>query len=313
MNTSFYGARQGRQNQIMLANPTQRQIVLSLLALIGAMLSLGFGASLAKTLFSSVGPLGTAAYRITIGAIILLLWFRPWRWLTTSADFKRILPYGLMLSLMNLFFYAALQTLPIGVAIAVEFTGPLALAIVTSRRKLDFAWAGLAVIGLVLLTPILNTRDALDPTGVALALAAGACWAGYIMLGRRASYLRPGQATGFGMLVAAVFALPFGIAQAGSALLDPSLLLTGVLVGLLSSAIPYTLEMHALRYLPTKTFGVVLSIEPMFGAIAAALVLGEIISMTQALAIACIMAASAGCTATAMRQAKHRSLIKPNN
>lgn len=288
----------------MLANLTQRQVLLSVLAVMGAMLSIGFGASLAKTLFSSVGPLGTAAYRITTGAIILLIWFRPWRWVTTREHWRCILPYGAMLAMMNLLFYAALDTLPVGVAIAIEFTGPLALAIFSSRRAVDFLWAALAVIGLLLLTPILNNNEPLDPVGVALALAAGACWAAYIVLGRRASHLPAGQVTGLGMTMAAAMALPFGIAQAGSELLNPALLAIGLLVGLLSSAIPYTLEMHALRYLPTKTFGITVSVEPMFGAIAGAIILGEMLSITQVLAIACIMAASAGCTATAMRQAK---------
>jgi inner membrane transporter RhtA len=290
----------------MQTKANQRQILLSVLAVMVAMLSIGFGASLAKTLFGSVGPLGTAAYRITVGAAILLIWFRPWRWVTSIDDWKRILPYGVMLAMMNLLFYAALETLPVGVAIAVEFTGPLALAIFSSRRLIDFVWAGLAVIGLALLTPILSNDKPLDPTGVLLALAAGACWAAYIVLGRRASYLHPGQATGLGMTVAAIIALPFGVAQAGVELLNPALLATGLVVGLLSSAIPYTLEMRALRHLPSKTFGVTVSVEPMFGAIAGAMILGEMLSVAQALAIACIMAASAGCTATAMSQAKRQ-------
>lgn len=290
----------------MPTNHTQRQVLFSVLAVMGAMVSIGFGASLAKTLFSSVGPLGTAAYRITVGAVILLVWFRPWRWMPSMAHWRRILPYGAMLALMNLLFYAALETLPVGVAIAVEFTGPLALAIFSSRRAIDFVWAALAVIGLVLLTPILSNDEPLDPTGVMLALAAGACWAAYIVLGRRASHLQPGQVTALGMTVAALLALPFGIAQAGTELLNPALLATGIFVGLLSSAIPYTLEMHALRYLPPKTFGVTVSVEPMFGAIGGAMILGEVLSLAQVLAIACIMAASAGCTATAMRQAKHQ-------
>ncbi|UOD51143.1 EamA family transporter [Orrella daihaiensis] len=288
----------------MPENTSQRQILFSVLAVMGAMLSIGFGASLAKTLFSSVGPLGTAAYRITTGAMILLIWFRPWRWVTSRADWQRILPYGAMLAMMNLLFYAALDTLPVGVAIAIEFTGPLALAIFSSRRAVDFLWAALAVLGLLLLTPVLSADQPLDPTGVVLALGAGAFWAAYIVLGRRASHLRAGQVTGLGMTAAAAMALPFGIAQAGAELLNPSLLATGLFVGLLSSAIPYTLEMHALRYLPTKTFGVTVSVEPMFGAIAGAIILSETLSLAQILAIGCIMAASAGCTATAMRQAK---------
>lgn len=288
----------------MPTDHTQRQVLLSVLAVMGAMLSIGFGASLAKTLFGSVGPLGTAAYRITTGAIILLIWFRPWRWVTSRTEWQRILPYGAMLALMNLLFYAALDRLPVGIAIAIEFTGPLTLAIFSSRRAVDFLWAALAFSGLLLLTPILSNDQPLDPLGVVLALAAGACWAAYIVLGRRASHLRPGQVTGLGMTIAAAIALPFGIGQAGTELLNPELLAIGIFVGLLSSAIPYTLEMHALRHLPAKTFGITVSVEPMFGAIAGAIILGEMLSIEQVLAIGCIMAASAGCTATAMRQSK---------
>lgn len=281
---------------------SDHRIILSVFAVIGAMLSLGVGASLAKTLFEAVGPLGTAAYRIVVGAAILIAIFRPWRWHTTRDQWRQIAPYGLTLGLMNLFFYQALSTLPVGVAIAIEFTGPLLLATLTSRQPIDFLWVALALAGLLLLSPLNQLNEYLDPVGVFCALAAGACWAAYIVLGRRASRLPAGQVTSLGMLLAAALAVPVGVTQAGLSLLDPSLLIMGLLVGLLSSAIPYSLEMFALKHLQTKTFGVVLSIEPAFGALAAAIVLGELLQVVQLGAILCIMAASAGCTLTAVRQ-----------
>lgn len=289
-----------------MPTPSPRhQIASAILAVVGAMLSLGVGACVAKTLFGSLGPLGVSTYRICMGALVLMVWFRPWRWQTDGAAWRRILPYGLSLALMNLSFFMALKTLPIGVAIAIEFTGPLSLALLTSRRTVDFAWAGLAIAGLALLSPLLHDDTRLDPMGAAFALLAGGFWAAYIVLGRRASHLRPGQATALGIGFAALISLPFGVTQAGTALLDPALILAGVSVGVLSSAIPYTLEMYALRRLPTRTFGIVLSVEPALGAVAGAMILGEMLSTNQSLAIACIMAASAGCTATALRRAQN--------
>lgn len=296
-----------KEPKLMTSQQSEHRIVLSVLALIAAMLSLGIGASLAKTLFDTVGPLGTAAYRILVGATILIVIFRPWRWRTKMAQWRQIAPYGLTLGLMNLFFYQALSTLPVGVAIAIEaiaieFAGPLLLATLTSRKPIDFLWVALAAAGLLLLSPLNQLNEDLDPAGVVFALAAGGCWAAYIVLGRRASRLPAGQVTSLGMLLAAALAMPFGVAQAGLSFLDPSLVVVGVLVGLLSSAIPYTLEMFALKHLQTKTFGVVLSIEPAFGALAAAMVLGEFLQAIQLGAILCIMAASAGCTLTAVRR-----------
>ena len=307
----MFESRRGRQawNHMLkpLANP---QILLAVFAVIGAMASLGIGASVAKTLFVELGPLGVSAYRIGIGALILLVWFRPWRWETDRQAWLQILPYGLSLALMNMAFFTAIQTLPIGVAIAIEFTGPLALALFASKKAIDLIWVAFAVVGLLLLSPLLGSDTALDPKGVAFALLAGGFWASYIVMGRRASHLRPGQATALGMGVAALIALPFGVDQAGLNLLDPRLLAAGLTIGILSSALPYTLEMFALRRLPIRTFGVILSIEPAFGAVAGAMILGEVTGHGQWLAIACIMVASAGCTATALRNAKKTAVNK---
>lgn len=272
------------------------------LSLIGAMASLCVGTSFAKSLFPEVGAQGTTAYRIVIGAIILIAFWRPWRFPLTARNAAKIALYGVTLACMNLLFYMALRTLPLGVAIAIEFTGPLTLAVVLSRRAIDFVWIACALAGLVLLIPTGQSMHDLDPVGIAYALGAAVCWAQYIIFGKMAGNVHGGQATSLGLLAATMVALPVGAAHAGMALLDPKLILAGVAVGILSSALPYSLEMVALRRLPQKTFGVLLSMEPAMGALAGVIVLNEHLSGTQWLAICGIIIASAGCAATARRQ-----------
>ncbi|CAJ0816902.1 Threonine/homoserine exporter RhtA [Ralstonia flaminis] len=269
-----------------------------ILALMGSMASVCLGNSFAKTLFPVLGAAGTVTYRITIGAAILLAFWRPWRLHLTRADAGRVAMYGVTLASMNLLFYLSLQRLPIGIAIAIEFTGPLVLAVVLSRRALDFVWIGLAVVGLLMLSVGDKAVGQVDHLGAAYALAAGVCWALYILTGKNLGGLPAGQATSLGMTVGALFAIPFGVAQAGSALLTPSLILAGLGIGLLSSAIPYSLEMVALKHLPGKTFSVLLSLEPAIGALAGAIVLHEQLTGRQWTAILAIIAASAGCALT---------------
>jgi inner membrane transporter RhtA len=266
------------------------------------MASLCLGTSFAKTLFPAVGAQGTTAYRITVGALILLAIWRPWRFPLTRSQARTVVLYGTTLACLNLCFYMALRTLPLGVAIAIEFTGPLTLALVLSRRVLDFIWIALAAAGLLLLMPSGVSAHQLDPTGLAYAAAAGVFWALYIIFGQRAGSLHGGQATALGMTVAALITLPIGVAHAGTALFDPSLILAGLVVGVLSSALPYSLEMVALKGLTKKTFGVLLSLEPAMGAVAGVIVLGEHLAVPQWLAIGAIVAASAGCAATARRR-----------
>jgi len=278
--------------------------LLPTLSLIGAMASLCVGTSFAKSLFPEVGAQGTTAYRIVIGAIILLAFWRPWRFPLTRVNAAKIALYGVTLACMNLLFYMALKTLPLGIAIAIEFTGPLTLAVVLSRRTIDFVWIACALAGLILLIPTGQSVHDLDPQGIAYALGAAVCWALYIIFGKMAGNVHGGQATSLGLLAAAMVALPVGAAHAGMALLDPKLILAGVAVGILSSALPYSLEMVALRRLPQKTFGVLLSMEPAMGALAGVVVLNEHLSQTQWLAILGIIVASAGCAATAQRSRK---------
>ena len=275
-----------------------------MLALTAAMASLCIGTSFAKTLFAAVGAQGTSAYRITAGAVILALWFRPWRWKINKPDTLKILRYGITLGLMNLMFYMSIKTLPLGIAIAIEFTGPLLLSVFNSRKLVDFFWVVLAMAGLLLLIPSGDQASQLDPAGVAYALAASVFWVLYIIYGKAAGALPRGQAVSLGMVTGAIVVIPFGVMEAGAKLLDPSLLLAGLGVGILASALPYSLEMVALRKLSYKTFGVLLSMEPAMGALAAAVILNEQLTMLQSLAIACIVMASAGCAATAGRSRK---------
>jgi len=272
-------------------------------ALMGSLVSLSVGTSFAKHLFPAVGAEGTTAYRIFFATVILMLLWRPWRRRWAVQDIGPLALYGVTLGAMNLLFYSALKTIPFGLAIAIEFTGPLAVALWTSRRASDLLWVALAVLGMGLILPWqgLDAPGALDPVGMGFALAAGVCWALYIVFGQHVARRYGGMATPMGMLAAAVLVLPIGVAQAGVALLDSRWLLAGLAVAVLSSAIPYTLEMYALNHLPKRTFSILLSLEPAVGAVAGWIVLAERLSLQQVLAMGFIMAASMGAAWSAGR------------
>jgi inner membrane transporter RhtA len=274
-------------------------------ALMGSLITLCAGTSLAKGLFPYVGAEGTTTYRLVFSTLLLMAFWRPWRRAWTWADAPLLVLFGATLGIMNLLFYNALKTVPFGLAIAVEFTGPLAVALWSSKKPLDFVWIVLAVAGMGLILPLGNTvganlqADAIDPLGIAYALGAGACWAVYIVIGQRVADRIGAFATPMGMLVAALVVTPVGISVAGTSLLNPEWMLAGLGIALLSSAIPYSLEMYSLKHLPKQTFSILLSLEPAVGALAGWLVLSEQLSTQQLCAIGLIMAASVGCAMTA--------------
>ena len=275
-----------------------------LLAVLGSVIALGIGTSWAKQwLFPVVGAQGTTAVRVGLSAVLMLLLWRPWRWHLSRTDAKAIALYGVALGGMNLMFYMSLRTLPFGLAVAIEFAGPLAVAIWSSRRAVDFVWVALAIAGLAMLLPLGLSASALDPVGLLFAMAAAVCWALYIVFGKRAGHLHAGHSVSLGLLVAALVVVPVGVAHAGAALLSPSLLLIGVAVAAVSSAVPISLEMMALKRLPKEAFGIMISMEPAVAALVAMALLSEHLSAVQWLAIGCIMAASMGSAITATRPA----------
>ena len=275
--------------------------ILPILAVLGSVTALGIGTSFAKQLFPQVGPLGTTALRVGFSAVLLLALWRPWRWPLSRADAMSVLRYGVALGFMNLLFYMSLRTIPFGVAVAIEFSGPLAVAMLYSRRPVDFAWLALAVVGLGLLLPLGHSVASLDSEGVMYALSAAVCWGAYIVFGKRLSHLHAGHSVALGLTVAALTVVPFGVWHAGSALLDPRILLFGLGVAAISSAIPISLEMMALKRLPQEAFGIMTSMEPAVAALLGLLMLDEHLGRLQWLAIVCIMMAAAGSSVTARR------------
>ncbi len=283
---------------------SQKSILLPVLLVVLGMAATQTGASFAKMLFPVVGAQGATALRLTLAALVLMLVFRPWRHPMGARQWRAVLLYGGAMGAMNLLFYAALASIPLGVAVALEFTGPLAVALAGSRRPLDFFWVLMAVGGLTLLLPLGHFSGDIAIGGVLLALGAGVCWAGYIVFGQRAgSGGGGGHTAALGVATAAVIALPFGIAGAGTALVDPSILPLALGVALLSSAIPYALDMVALPHIPARLFGILMSAQPAFAALSGLLILHERLEWPQLAGIAAIVVASLGATATISRPA----------
>lgn len=259
-----------------------------------AIVSFQIGAAFAKQLIPVLGPPGTTALRIGLSALLLVAVQRPWRSWPTRAAWTWILPYGLSLGAMNAIFYVALGRIPLGIAVAIEFTGPLGVAVMASRRRIDYLWVLLAVVGLGLLLPIRADAESLDPIGVACALVAGVGWALYIVFGQKAGRAQGPSASTWGLIVAAALVVPLGVFDAGPRIVAPSTLPFGIAVAIFSGALPYTLEMYALRGLSTRVFGTLMSFEPAIAAVAGTVLLHEVLTVTQIAAVACIVAASVG-------------------
>ncbi|EQA6160799.1 threonine/homoserine exporter RhtA [Enterobacter hormaechei] len=278
--------------------PRKSSVWMPVAVILIAMMSIQSGASLAKSLFPLVGAPGVTALRIALGTLILVVVFKPWRLRFKKEQRLPLLFYGLALGGMNYMFYLSIQTIPLGIAVALEFTGPLAVALFSSRRPVDFIWVVLAVLGLWFLLPLGQSVSQIDLTGAALALGAGACWAVYILTGQRAGEEHGPATVALGSLIAAVIFVPIGIAQATDSIWQWSILPVGLAVAILSTALPYSLEMIALTRLPTRIFGTLMSMEPALAAISGMIFLGETLTLVQTLALCSIIAASMGSTLT---------------
>lgn len=262
--------------------------------------SVQFGAALATTMFDELGPAGASALRLVFAAVALAAVARPSLRHRPRGALKLALGFGLALGVMNLTFYEALDRLPLGIAVTIEFAGPLGVAVALSRSRLDLVWAALAAAGILLLSGLGTGGAAIDGLGVAFALAAAACWAAYILLAQRVGQAFPGMdGLAIAMVIAALVPLGPGIAEAGGALVHPELLALGAGVALLSSVIPYALEIEALRRLPANVFGILMSLEPAVAALAGLILLGQDLAARELVAMALVIAASAGVSRTA--------------
>ncbi|WP_441365669.1 EamA family transporter [Acinetobacter lwoffii] len=273
------------------------------LILLIAMISMQSSGSFAKYLFGQFPILTVSAMRLLLGAVILALIFKIWQIHFRQIKWPAIISYGLALAGMNLLFYLSIDRLPLGIAVSFEFIGPLSVALFYARQKFDFVWVGLAILGLVLLFPFDQAAQPLDPIGIAFALGAGACWALYIVAGQRPSGVSGNHTVCLGMFVGMLVLMPIALLAGMPAhTFEPMSLLYFVALAVLASALPFTLEMIALRNLSALSFGTLMSLEPAIAALSGLVFLGETLLWTQWLALATIISASVGCTVTTQRQ-----------
>lgn len=277
-------------------------MIRSLSFLLLAMISIQSGASLAKSVFPSLGPAGATALRLLFASAILCVCFRPWKRKLTSSELEAILLYGGSLGFMNLLFYFALERIPLGVTVALEFTGPLFIATLASRRLLDYLWVILAAFGIYLLFPKLGQHQNLDLVGILFALGAGFFWGTYIHFGKKTTTQVDGKVTAaYGMLVATLVVLPVALILGFHERISFSVLPLGFAVAIFSSALPYTLEIVAMKDIPLRTFGILMSLEPAIGALAGLLFLKENLIPQEVVAIALIIFSSIGSTLSAVQ------------
>nr|AGU10472.1 EamA-like transporter family [uncultured organism] len=284
-----------------MSAPDRNATLIGIAAAFGSQVSMNLGAGVAKLLFPVVGAFGVTALRVGLAAVLLMVLRRPWRRPVPRGMLPALIAYGAMLGLMNLLIYQAFARIPLGIATGIEVIGPLSLVLLGSRRAADFVWLAAAVCGLLLLLP-LRAHDRLDPLGIAFALGAAGCWALYIVYGKRVSATLGRDAVAWGMLVSVTFTLPVGLAVSGTAMFSPWVLATGLAIAALSSALPYSLEMEAMRRVPAAVFGILVSASPAIAALAGFVVLGEVLSPLQWCAILCIITAAAGSALSATRR-----------
>jgi inner membrane transporter RhtA len=271
------------------------EVVPAPVLVLGSIASVQSGAAVATKLFSAVGPGGAVLLRLVLSALLVGVLVRPRLRGTPRSDVVLVVGFGLVLALMNALFYQSIDRIPLGVAVTFEFLGPLAVAIGGSRRALDLLWAALAATGVVLLT---SGGGELDAVGVGLAVSAGVCWAAYILLSQRVGRVFPGMSgLAIALAVGSIGLAPYGVAVGGSALLRPSTLAKGAAIAVLSSAIPYSLELAALRRLRAAAFGVLMSLEPAMAALSGAVFLSQHLEAREWVAVAAVMVASIGATA----------------
>ncbi len=275
---------------------------LAVVAVLISILSVQSGASFSKHLFPLIGAEGTTGLRQLFSSLVLLAFFQPWRGLPERKHWPIVILYGVILGVMNLTFYMGIARVPLGIGVAIEFIGPLTVAILSSRRASDFIWVACATAGLLILLPWGGTHQALDMIGVFWCLVAGVCWGVYIIVGQKVgAAVHGGKAVAIGMTLSTLFTLPIGMVSAGAAMWAPSILPWGIAVAILSSAIPYSFEMLALKHIPAKTFSLMMSLEPAAGALLAFVIVGEKLTPLQWLAIGLVIIASAGSSLMAKR------------
>ncbi len=262
------------------------------------------GAGVAKNLFDVLPPAAVVWLRLLTSAVLLVLVARPVLRARSRGDWWVVIGYGVALAMMNFLIYQAFARIPLGIAVTIEYLGPLAIAILGSRRRIDLVWAGLAGLGVVALG---LEAGSMDPLGILFAVLAAVAWAGYILLSASTGQRFSG-ASGLAIasVVGVVVMAPIGVYEGGAALLDWRLLLFGLVVGVLSSVVPYTLELTALRRMPPRVFGVLMSLQPAAAALVGLVVLGELLTVWQWFAVACVIVASAGSTRTSARDAGDR-------
>jgi len=279
--------------------PNKSKLLIAIFLLLFGMISLYSGAVIAKWLFTQVSTEVTVILRLTFGAIILTAFIQPWKGTKiTLSILKSLLFYGVTLGLMNFLFYMAIQSLPIGLAVTLEFVGPLSLALIAARKFLDFMWVALAVLGIYLLMPNHN-HNQIDINGMIYALSAGAMWALYILFGHKSGANLGMRAAPLGTLIAAITVIPLGFNNLllnMETLLTPQILAAGALMALMTSTIPYGIELYAMTKMPARTFSILMSLEPVMGALMGLILLDEKLLFIQWFAIVAIVIASCGAT-----------------